>query len=583
MAARAWRPNSRRWQVTAKSAAAGELARRLGSDPLVAQVLYNRGVTDLDDARAFLEPKLSDLHDPQLLGGAVAAAQRIAAAVAAGHRIVIYGDYDVDGITAVAILHACLRMVGADVHFYVPHRLEEGYGVNAEALDKIIADGTKLLITVDCGISAGETLRRATAAGVEVVVTDHHGLGPELPDVAAVVHPRLPGSEYPNGDLAGAGVAFKLAWQLARTLCGSDRVDEPMRDFLVDATSLAALGTIADIVPLVGENRSLAVHGLRGLTHSRHPGICALLESANLAGGPVDAFHVGFVLAPRINACGRMGHARLAVEMLTDAPPDRCRKIAQCLVQQNAERQRTERAIAAEATEMVTERGLDAAGNRAIVLWSQDWHAGVIGIVAARLVDRFTRPAILLSVNGDGRAQGSGRSVPGFDMREALAACSRHLLNFGGHAMAGGLRLESEKLEAFAEDFIAYANAHLSSEQLAAPLAIDVESPLAALNHRLADHLSRMAPFGQGNAEPVVVVRGCRVLTPPRRMGRSGGTVGLMLGQGSARMRAVGFGMGDLADELVGVHTIDVAGMPILNTFNGRTSVELKLKDVRWE
>lgn len=582
MVSRAWRPNGWQWHVASRSDGVEDLARRLGTAPLVAQILANRGVVDLQAATAFMNPSLSDLHDPLLLPGTGQAAALIGRAVADGKKIVIYGDYDVDGVTAVAILHACLRLVGGQVDFYVPHRLEEGYGLNSEAVAKIAAGGAELLVTVDCGIGAIGPVAEASAAGLEVIVTDHHSLGTDLPDAAAIVHPSLPGSEYPNRDLAGAGVAFKLAWQIAREICGRSRVDPPMREFLVNATCLAALGTIADVVPLVGENRSLAVHGLRALPTASHPGLKALIASSGLANEKLDAYHVGFVLAPRINACGRMGHARLAVELLTDAPPDRCREIADYLAKQNTARQRVQRQITDEAMAMVAARGLDSPDSRAIVLWSPDWHGGIVGIVASRIVDRFAKPAILIAINGDGCGQGSGRSVPGFHMRDALAACGEHLTSFGGHAAAGGLRIERDGIEAFAEAFGDYAMRNISAEQLAPVLEIDAEITLAALSYNVADHISRLAPFGQGNQPPVVAVTDCRIIVPPKRMGRGGKTVGMMLAQGEARMRAVGFGMGDLADLLVGVNTIDVAGQPTLNTYNGRTSVELKLSDVRW-
>ncbi len=576
----AWRPNSTRWEITPPHPQADELAGQLRTPPLIAQMLHNRGLGDPQAARDFLDPKLTDLHDPADLPGCSEAAGVIARAVAEKKRIVIYGDYDVDGITGVAILHALCRMLGADVHYYVPHRLEEGYGVNSEAIAKLAARGAQLLITVDCGITATGPLGEAVDAGIEVVVTDHHGLGESLPSVAAIVHPAI-GGAYPNPHLAGAGAAFKLARQTARDDCVENRLEEPMRKFLLQATCLAALGTIADVVPLIGEHRVLAVHGLRALPASSHPGIRALLESAQLTGEELDAYHVGFVLAPRLNACGRMGHARLAVEMLTDVQPRRAKQIADYLNRQNTERQKVQRAITAEAMDIVTARGLDSPDSRVIVLASEDWHGGVIGIVASRLVDRFARPAVLVAFNRQG-GQGSARSIPGFHMRDALAACSEHLLSFGGHAMAGGLRIERERIDAFTAAMADYAEKNISPEQLAPTLRIDAETTLAALSYNVVAHLERLAPFGQGNPPPVVAVRGCKVLSAPRRMGRNGQTVSLMLAQGDARLRAVGFGMGDLADLLIGVNTVDVAAEPVLNRFNGRTSVELKLKDVAW-
>ncbi len=582
MAARAWTPNRRRWVIAPPHPQAGDMARKLRTAPLVAQALCNRGIDDVEAARAFLNPSLNDLHDPLLMGGVDAAAERAARAVERGERIVIYGDYDVDGVAGVAILRSCLAMLGADVHYYVPHRLEEGYGVNAEAVGKIAADGTKLMITVDCGIGAHEPLAAARQAGMDVIITDHHTPGETLPDVEAVVHPNLPGEHYPNPNLCGAGVAFKLAWQIARRVCGQTRVDEPMRNFLLEATCLAALGTIADVVPLVGENRSLAVYGLRGLPATEHVGLRALLDSADLADERLDAYHVGFILAPRLNACGRMGHARLAVELLTNASASRAGKIAAYLAAQNTERQKVERAIAAEAIETVEREQLDAPGRRAIVLGSESWHAGVIGIVASRLVERFARPTILVAFDGDG-GQGSGRSVPGFHMRDALAACAEHLETFGGHAMAGGIRVRREKFDAFADALGRYASESVPAEQLDMPLHVDAETTLASLDHTLASHLTRLQPHGEGNPAPLVAVRGCRVVGEPKRMGRTGSVVSVLLRQNGATLRAVGFNMGELAEAIAGVDRVDVAGRPALNTFRGRTNVELQLRDVKWE
>ncbi len=582
MASRAWRRGQSRWLVAEPFGGAEELARELRISPLVAQILHNRGIADAAAAKSFLAPKLTDLIDPSALPGATAAAKRIAAAVRGREKIVIYGDYDVDGITATAILHGCLSMVGADVSYYVPHRLEEGYGVNSEAVAKIIADGAKLLITVDCGISAVEQVAQATAGGLDLIVTDHHTCGDMLPAATAIVHPSLPGAQSPNPHLCGAGVAFKLAWQVSREICGQDRVDEKMREFLLNATCLAALGTIADVVPLTGENRVLATYGLRGLPAAKHPGLAAMIESAGLVGEKLDAYHVGFVLAPRLNACGRMGHAGLAVELLTTAPPQRCVEIASYLVQQNTQRQAVEREVAQQAIDMALSMGMDAPACRAVVLASENWHGGVIGIVASRVVERLGRPAILISFNGDGVGHGSGRSIAGFNIRDAMAACGEHLISFGGHAMAGGLRIHRDKIDAFRTALCDYAAKAIPADGLLPGLRIDAESTLGAINHNVVEHLSRLAPFGQGNPSPLLAFGGCELLGPPRRMGKSGQAVSLFLRQNGVSMRAVGFGMGDLADDLAGINRVDIAGEPLVNTFNGSSSVEIRLKDVRW-
>ncbi|MCP4375248.1 MAG: single-stranded-DNA-specific exonuclease RecJ [bacterium] len=582
MARGSWSPNRSRWEIAPAFDGAEALGRSLRVHPLVAQVLHNRGLDDPVLAAKFLDPKLNDLHDPELLSGAVEASNRIAQAVSSGKKIVIYGDYDVDGITAAAILHAVLRMVGANVDYYVPHRLEEGYGLNIDAIDKLIADGAEMIVTVDCGITAVEPVTRAVNAGVEVIVTDHHSVGSELPPAGTIVHPSLAGSEYPNANLAGAGVAFKLAWQVGRSICGSNRVDEKMRQFLLDATCFAALGTIADVVPLLGENRVLATYGLKGLMGTSHVGLQALMASAGVIGEKLDAYHVGFVLGPRLNSAGRMGHARLAVEMLTGASLERCTEIAQYLEQQNIERRKVQNEISDQAIEMVESNQLAADGRNAIVVGSENWHGGVIGIVASRLVDRFNRPAIVFSFSDD-QAKGSARSIDGFNMHTALTACQEHIEGFGGHAMAAGLTLNREKFDAFSDAFVSYASSHISGEQMTPVLKIDAVVPLASLSYDTVRNLSKMAPFGRGNEAPIVVVKGCRSLTPPKRIGRSGTTISMTLGHESASMRAVGFQMGDLADALVGVNAIDVAFEPQLNTFRGNTTVQAMLRDVRWE
>jgi single-stranded-DNA-specific exonuclease len=565
---------------------AADLARQLGTSPLVAQVLHNRGASTLEAARGFLQPRMDALHDPRLMPNIEAAASRLAAAVARKEHITLYGDYDVDGMTGLAILRGVLAAAGASVECYVPHRLEEGYGVNVEAVQKILAGPTRLIVTVDCGIGGAEPLELARQAGVDVIVTDHHQLPERLPHAVAIVHPNLPGQGvagatggYPNPDLSGSGVAFKLAWQLARTLAGRDRLDAPMRDLLLESMCLAALGIIADVVPLVGENRIFAAYGLKALATTKHVGLRALIDSSGLAGKPLDAYHVGFVLAPRLNACGRMGHAALAVELLTTAPPQRSIEIAQYLTGQNEQRQKVEHEITDQAVEMVRARGMDRDECRAIVLAGENWHGGVIGIVASRLVDRFHRPTVLIALDGEA-GQGSGRSVPGFNLHDALAACAPYLLTFGGHAMAAGLRIARNQVDAFAAAMNHQAQGLIATERLRGVLAIDAEATVGGLDHNLAAHLARLAPFGQGNPSPVLALRGCRLIGQPKRMGRNGNTLCLTLGQNGTTMRAVGFGMGDLVDELPGINVIDVAAEPTINNFNGRSSVELKLRDV---
>jgi single-stranded-DNA-specific exonuclease len=581
MASRGWKKNAFAWRIAPPADQAESLARQLHLHPLAAQVLCNRGLIDIDAARAFLHPTLTALHDPAALPGCQAAARRALQAIRDNEKIVIYGDYDVDGMTATAILHACLTQLGATVESYVPHRLSEGYGLNADALKRLIDQGAKLIITVDCGISAAATLAEV-AGTVDVIITDHHTPPETLPDVVAVVHPRI-GAGYANPDLCGAGVALKLAWEIARQDNDGPRVAEGMKSFLLDATSLAAMGTIADVVPLVGENRVLTTFGLRGLTGSHMVGIRALLHSVQLTEETLETFHVGFVLAPRLNAAGRMGHASEAIELLTTTDPTRAANIASELATRNTKRQSVERVITEEAIQCVEEKGFDNDETHALVLAGVNWHVGVIGIVASRLVDRYHKPTIVLAIDNEGIAQGSGRSVPGFDLAAALQTCSEHLVSHGGHAMAAGLRLRRENIEAFTAAFDHCAETAIEPEDRVATLDIDAETSARALTYPTVSHLEKLAPFGQGNRRPLFAMRNCTLVGAARRMGARGQTLGMTIAQDGATIRCVGFRMGDLADALAGVRNVSIAGRPALNTYRGKTNVQLEIVDVQWD
>ncbi len=572
--------------------AAGELGARLKVSPLIAQILLNRGVSDPEECYRFLQPNLKSLHDPGLMPGMPVAAGRIARAIRDGEPTVVYGDYDVDGITGTAILWHAIRILGGEVTCYTPHRLDEGYGLNPEAIAQICGQGAKVIVTVDCGITAVEPAKVAKAAGVDLVVTDHHdlprqadGTAGELPDCFAIVHPRLPragegeGEAYPNPHLCGSGVAFKLAWALGQAMAGGGRVSGEFREFLIDAMSLAALGTIADVVPLLGENRILTHFGLRGICQSKMLGIKALLESTDST-KKVDAYKVGFVLAPRLNACGRMGHANLAVEMLTSADADKALEIAKYLNTRNRERQTLERRIVAEAVAQVTELGLDGEEHRAIVVGAKGWHAGVNGIVASRLVDRFYRPAVVVSLDEE-NGQGSGRSVAGFHLASALSAMGEFLEGSGGHEMAAGLRLRAEQFEPFREAFLAHAAEHIAPELLVPTLRLDVAAELGQITRGLVDEFEKLGPFGQGNPKPLFGCLDVELAGAPNRCGQSGDHLQLKVRQGAVMLKCIAFGMGDMAEKLRGGMRIDVAAEPSLNHYNGSTTVQLEVKDLR--
>ncbi len=594
------------------------LATALGISPLLATLLNQRGLHDPETARRFLEPKLTDLHDPALLPGLDVAAQRLTKAVRDGQPIVIYGDYDVDGVCASAILWHMLKLAGATVTTYVPHRIDEGYGLNTKALcklagvnaptltsdpgegdevandDAVDTDNTitvtqpPLIISVDCGITAIEPAKFMADHGIDLIITDHHEFNPQqLPAAQVLVHPRLPqaqGEPYPFPDLCGAGVAFKLAWQFARVWNGSDRVPSNYKTLLLDLLSLAALGTVADVVTLLGENRIITAFGLGQIKRTQFVGLNALIDASKLRDEKIDAYHVGFVLGPRLNACGRMGHAREAVHLLTTAGGDEATKIAKFLCQQNDVRRATEKSIFNEAKSLVEEHGYHGPQQRAIVLGKEGWHAGVVGIVASRLVEAFHRPVVMLSV-ADGHAHGSARSVPGVSMHEALCHCAPHLTTFGGHAMAAGLKLEATHIEVFRQSLVTFINAKLPVEALTGWLTIDVDCTLDDLSFKLAEQVQKMAPFGAGNPSPLFCLRNVILAGPVRRMGQSGKHLRLLLrslvGGGGRHAEAVWFGAGDLEDQLVPGSRLDIVFRPVISTWQGQRRLELHVEDAR--
>jgi single-stranded-DNA-specific exonuclease len=555
--------------------------------PLVARVLAARGLTDPARAALFLEPSLKHLHNPSLMPNLDGAAERILSAARAHEPIVIYGDYDVDGITATAILYHTLKALVPDarVSTYVPHRLEEGYGLNTEAIRELASAGARVVISVDCGVTAVEPAAAARAAGVDLIVTDHHNLPHgALPDAFAVVHPRLPGSSYPCGDLCGAGVAFKLAWRLCTLGCGSERVTEPLRALLLELLALASLGVIADIVPLVGENRVIAHAGLRRIKHSKIEGLRALVEASGLAGDSVGEEDVGFRIGPRLNACGRMDHAREAVELMTSATGARAIEIAEQLTRLNDQRRATELSIFQHACELAEAAGMTAPDRRAIVLANRDWHAGVVGIVCSRLVERYGRPAILMCEH-DGVCYGSGRSIEGFSLHAGLDACSSLLTSFGGHDMAAGLKLPSDRLAAFTDAFITHANASIEPQSLTPAITFDTDADLDELTVPVVQQLQRLSPFGQGNPHVRLRLPAVRIAMRPQTMGSGNKHIALQVASTRPRargrlLRLVGWNWAERMGHLPVGRIMDALISPQISEWNGNVRIEAKLLDI---
>jgi len=580
---------AKEWIVAAPHPRRDDLARDAGLSPLLAQLLLVRGAATTQDVRRFMTPDFRELLPPEALPGAVAAADRLHRAAADGCPIVIYGDYDVDGVTASAILWHALRYIGASVRTYVPSRFEEGYGLNSDAIRKLAEEGAQAIVTVDCGITACEQARLARELGVELIITDHHEPKSDLPDASVLVHPTALAERCPNPNLSGAGVALKVAWAIAQRHAGASRVGPELRELLLDATALAAMGLVADMVPLTGENRLIASFGLRHLCKSRNPGLRALVEAAGLERkAAVDDYDVGFLLAPRLNAVGRMGHAREAVELLTTADDGRAREIATALDGHNRERQEVEKRILAQAETMVVERDMHRDGCRGIVLASEAWHTGVVGIVASRLIERFHRPTVLIALS-NGVGQGSARSIRNFPLHESLARCGEHLLSHGGHAMAAGLRIETARVEAFTRAFLDDAAQRLTQADLTPRLNIDDEVELGQVDLALAESIARMQPFGIGNARPRLVARGLELADEPRVVGAGGAHlqftvrcpgVGAGARDGGHR-KAIAFGRGSDAVKLTERRRLDLAFEPIVNEWMGRKKVELKVVDWR--
>jgi single-stranded-DNA-specific exonuclease len=544
---------------------ASALVRELGLSEITASVLVRRGYGDPEEARAFLAGELP-LHEPNLLGDMQAAVERIQAAVAAGKRICVHGDYDVDGICATVLAVFILRELGAEVEWHLPSRFDEGYGVSGQTLERLAEEGCGLVLTVDCGITAVEEVRRARELGLDVIVTDHHRPGEQLPD-CPIVATRPSG--YPFPELCGTGVVYKLG----QALLGADA------DALRRHLDLVALATIADVVPLVGENRSLAIAGLRGLARTQKAGLQALMKVARVDPAAVDAGAVGFRLAPRINAAGRLGHPGAALELLLTEDREEARRLADRLEDLNRDRQVVEDKILRAAIGQVEEWPEAKRRQRGYVVWGEDWHEGVIGIVASRLVERYHRPVVLIA-GTEGLWKGSGRSIPSFDLHGALASCAHHLERFGGHRAAAGLSISSEQLEPFAEAFAAQAEGLVGDDDLLPTTIIDAVLPRGArLTLDLCGELRRLAPFGLGNPAVTLLAPACE-LGDLATVGDGKHLRFRVHRDGRDAGAAIAFGQGTKLDRYRRLGHYDVAFRLEENHWNGTVAPQLVVRRV---
>jgi single-stranded-DNA-specific exonuclease len=564
-----------RWEAVAcDDSAATELAAALGIAPIVARLLCQRGFTDPDRASRFLNPSLDHLHDPMALADMAAAVDRLLTAIANHERIAIHGDYDVDGITSTVILRRALELLGADVVHFIPERLKDGYGLLPAAIERLHADGVALVVSVDCGIRGAEAARRARELGVDLIITDHHEPGAALPPALAVINPKRTDCGYPDKNLAGVGVALKLVQALCRR-AGRE-------SWLPGFIKVAAIGTLADVVPLVGENRVIAKVGLDLLSRGPHKvGLRALLDISGLSGKTIDSYHVGFMLAPRVNAAGRMSTPDIAARLLLaadEAMAEEVRQLALQLDGENVRRQEEEAEILAAAKKVVT-TDPDVGARSVLVVAGDGWHRGVIGIVASKLVEAFHRPAIVLSLE-NGVAHGSCRSIPCFDVLAALERCAHLLSRYGGHRQAAGLTLDASRVRDLRLAVNAVADETLGPDDLMPRLRIDGDLTFRGITGGVAAGISALAPFGAGNPRPVFAARGVEIIDGPRRLKERHLTMALK--QDGRIFRAVAWRAAERFDALAEHKAaLDVAFSLDQNQYNGETYLDLSIADFR--
>jgi single-stranded-DNA-specific exonuclease len=564
-----------RWDaVDCDAALSAQLSDAIKVPPIVARLLCQRGLSDPEQATRFLNPALDQLHDPMLLADMRVAMERILAAIAKHERIAIHGDYDVDGITSTVILRRALELLGADVVHFIPERLRDGYGLQPAAIERLHGEQVRLIISVDCGIRGAEAACRARELGVDLIITDHHEPDVALPPALAVINPKRHDCAYPDKYLAGVGVALKLV----QALCKHGGRDAWLPGFV----KIAAIGTLADVVPLVGENRVIAKIGLDLLSRGPHKvGLRSLIDVCGLSGKTIDSYHIGFMLAPRVNAAGRMSTPDIATRLLLavdEAASDEVRQLALQLDAENIRRQEEEAEILV-AAKKVVQTDPEIGARSVLVVAGEGWHRGVIGIVASKLVDAFHRPAIVLSI-ADGIAHGSCRSIPRFDMLGALERCAQLFVRFGGHTQAAGLTMDASRVAELRRAVNDVADEVLGPEDLMPRLRIDGDLSFRAITGSVAEGVVSLAPFGAGNPRPVFAARGVEIVDGPRKLKER--HLKMALKQEGRVFRAIAWRAAEKHDYIeANKSAIDVAFSLEQNQYNGETYVELTLADLR--
>lgn len=557
---------NKKWEYyEINSEEANKISEKFNIDKLLANILVNRGIIKDEDIRVFLEPTREDFHDSYLLPDMQIAVDRIIQAIDSKEKIMIYGDYDVDGITSISVLKKFLIERGIVVESYIPNRLEEGYGLNKEAIKDIADKGYKLMITVDCGISAIEEIEYANSLGIVTIITDHHEPLEELPKALAVIDPKRKDSNYPFNQLAGVGVVFKFIQAIGR------RINLDEKEYL-KYLDLVCVGTISDIVPLIDENRVIAKLGLKLVKITKNLGLKSLLEVSGYK--EVDSNTISFGVAPRVNACGRMGHENEALDLFLSEDINEVKELTNKLNEYNKVRQDTEKSIVKQALDKI-ENNKENEKN-AIILGNEGWHHGVIGIVASKITDMYFKPTILLSYE-NGIAKGSGRSILGFDLHEALCKCSKYLEKYGGHEMAVGLSLKEENFEKFKKEFEKVAK-ESRLEEIQPIIYIDSVLSASNMNIELVKQLKQLEPFGEGNKMPLFAYKGLKINSI--RTLTEGRHLKLTLKEDNLIIDAIGFNMGNLVDEYLIGDKVDVVGVLEINSFNGIENVQINLRDI---
>ena len=549
-----------------------KLQTEFDTSAAIAITMANRGIASLDESRKFFNPGVDQLHDPFDMKNMDQAVERILTNIKSSRPIMVFGDYDVDGTTAASILYLSLTDFGGIIITYIPHREDEGYGLSSEGIDIADEQGIDLIITCDCGINAFEQITYAREKGIDVIITDHHIPDNKLPDAVAILNPNQSDCDYPFKGLCGAGVAFKLA-------CGiGKKLNRPLKD-LLSLLDLATLGTAADMVPILDENRLIVSKGLELLNDNPRIGLRALLKTSGLLDKDITVGNISFSVSPKINAAGRLGDANRSVKLLTTDNKSLATKLAHNLDEENRRRRDIQEKVVNEAL-LKANAEYNFSQDRAIILAESGWHPGVIGIVASRIKEKFHRPAVIIAIDNDGIGKGSARSIAGFDLYQALTEVSDHLQNYGGHPMAAGLTISEENFEDFKKAFLTFAETNLSEEDMEPRLKIDAEIQLNDINSRFMRFLELLGPYGPGNMRPKFAARNLKVVGNPRIIG-NGNHIRFRVKQERTSFPAIGFNLSEHYEDLINVSSVDLAFVVEVNEWRGKSTIQLNLKDIK--